>query len=100
MFLIIAMGAIIVSLMLWYGEQITEEKMITATITDIDFSEGISMSDAHYQLTFGDGSWMKIGNLAIVESSLKVGRTYKLSLIMKRNSSNWLIINVTEISAP
>jgi hypothetical protein len=83
--------------MLWDGEQVVEEKTITVTITDIYFTEGFGLGDAHYQLTFSDGNWIKTESIAVVESSLKIGHTYTLSLIKKR-SHNWTITKLIEVS--
>lgn len=84
--------------MIWDSEQIVEEKTITVTIVDITFNTGSGWSyPTNYQLKFSDGTWILTGSISTVESSLKRGHAYKLSLMKKRGYADWFITNVTEI---
>jgi len=86
--------------MLWEGEHIVAQKTVTVIIVDIVFNPGTEVYRTNYQLKFSDGTWLITESLSIVESSLKIGHSYNLSLMKKRAYINWFITNVTEVQTP
>lgn len=80
-------------------EAIVEEKTITVTIVDIIYNPPGLLRRASYQLKFADGTWVIVQDETIIES-LKIGYTYRLTLVKKRAEDKWTIIRAVEVGKP
>jgi hypothetical protein len=82
---------------IWNSEQVTAKETITVTIVDIVFNPPTYAYSGSYQLKFSDGTWI-ITEVRPIIASLRIGHTYRLSIIKQNRYVNWVVTGAVEVN--